>query len=190
MQDLSQQGALWKSRHDALTPQIQEYKNYRKDVSPLRRAYPQLKADHDKYKEFYQGYQNVDLGGYKDLPNYYKPLDQFRKNYQQLAQYDDHLQQFIHYYPGAKDKEFHPKKPFDVPDYDKFMPKSLAQLNDLRSFAQKNRANYGEMLKRRHQVESFARKYPHEAHNYGLKNLGLGTQNQQLPMKPWSWASK
>ncbi len=183
--NLTGEANLWKGKHDALLPVVQEYKNYRRDVSPLRQEHPQL-------KKFYEDYQNVDLGGYKDLPNYFKPLDQFKKNHQQLAQYDPHVKEFIRVWPGTKDKEFQPKQPFRVPNYEAIMPKSFAQLNELRSFAQNNQTNYQDMMTRRYMMESYARKYPDQAHNYGLKKLGLGNENipAQNKMNPYPWAKR
>jgi hypothetical protein len=53
---------LWKAKHDALLPSVEEYNNYRRDVSPLRREYPSL-------KDFQKRYWYVNLREYDRIPS-------------------------------------------------------------------------------------------------------------------------
>lgn len=176
-----------------LQTETEQLRAERNKLEDFRKKYWHMDLrDYDRHKEFYNTYKNMDFGSYQDLPHYFKPLDQFKTQYQNLAKYDNHVKEFMRVWPGTKDKEFHPKKTFDVPDYEASVPKTLVQLNELGAFAKKNRENYQEMMKRRYMMESYARKYPDQAHNYGLQRLGLGNDNipAQTMKNPYPWAKR
>ena len=92
---------VWKAKHDELLPYVQEYKNYRRDVSPLRREHPSL-------ADFRKRYNHVNLKTYDQIPDMKKAyeegakyVNQFKGNYDELLKRKKAVDQFIYYYPGT-----------------------------------------------------------------------------------------
>jgi hypothetical protein len=99
---------IWKAKHDALLPSVQEYNNYRRDVSPLRREYPDLKDFHNRYKhvnlneyaqlpalrDFRNRYQHVNLNEYAQLPALRRALQNAQQFYQPNNNFRDRFFRF------------------------------------------------------------------------------------------------
>ena len=71
---------LWKAKHDALLPSVQEYKNYRTEVSPIRRAYPKL---------------------HQENTNMRTRLNNINADYNYLARHRNAIREFARLFPGV-----------------------------------------------------------------------------------------
>jgi len=73
---------LWKAKYESQLPVIQEYKNYRRDFSPIRKAYPDLHQE------------NTGLRNY---------VNKIQTDYNDLSKKRSAINEFMRLFPGTKE---------------------------------------------------------------------------------------